>query len=81
MEGLIRKITVGRDPKNAMVYFVGMKAGRGDSHVTAIVFDLEWLHVHGKERYYVYLQQEDMSQVVWKTVADMPCIIEYDLNF
>ena len=29
MEGLIRKIVVGRDPKDAMAYYVGMRAGTG----------------------------------------------------
>ena len=35
MEGLIRKIIIGRDPKDAMAYYVGMNAGRGK--VSAIV--------------------------------------------
>ena len=26
-EGLIRKIIIGRDPKDAMAYYVGMRAG------------------------------------------------------
>ena len=37
MEGLIRKIVVGRDPKNGMAYYVGMRAGSGE--VSAIVED------------------------------------------
>ena len=78
MEGLIRKIVVGRDPKDAMAYYVGMRAGRGN--VSAIVLDAEHLHRHGSKRYLVYLQQEG-SQVLWKLVDDMPCIIEFDCNF
>ena len=50
MEGLIRKIVIGKDPKNGMAYFVGMKAGGGE--VEAIVHDQECLHKHGKNRYY-----------------------------
>jgi hypothetical protein len=42
MQGLIRKIIVGRDPKDAMAYYVGMKAGTGK--VSAIVLDEEHLH-------------------------------------
>ncbi len=49
MEGLIRKIIIGRDPKDAMAYYVGMNAGRGK--VSAIVMDDKHLHVHGKKRY------------------------------
>ena len=34
MNGLIRKIVIGKDPKNGMAYFVGMRAG--DKNVSAI---------------------------------------------
>jgi hypothetical protein len=79
MEGLIRKIIIGRDPKDAMAYYVGMKAGRGN--VSAILMDEEHLHRYNKKRYLVYLQEEDGSQVLWKAVDDMPCLLEFDLNF
>lgn len=79
MEGLIRKIVVGRDPKDAMAYYVGMRAGKGK--VSAIVLDHEHLHRHGSKRYLVYLQEEDDSQVLWKSIDNMPCMIEFDLNF
>ena len=78
MDGLIRKIIIGRDPKDAMAYYVGMRAGAGN--VSAIVLDDEHLYKYGKKRYLVYLSQEN-SQVLWKSVDDMPCIIEYDCNF
>ena len=76
--GLIRKIIIGRDPKDAMAYFVGMRAGGGE--VSAIVMDEEHLIRYSRKRYLVYLQQ-DGGQVLWKSVAEMPCIIEYDCNF
>ena len=78
MEGLIRKIIIGRDPKDAMAYFVGMRAGQGK--VSTIELDGAHLHHYGKMRYLVYIQTDD-GQVLWKSVDDMPCIIEYDLNF
>ena len=78
MEGLIRKIVIGRDPKDAMAYYIGMRAGSGT--VAAIVMDDEHLHRYGKKRYLVYLDL-DNYQVLWKAIDDMPCIIEYDLNF
>ena len=78
MNGLIRKIIIGRDPKNAMAYYIGMRAG--DGNVCAIVLDEKHLHVFNKTRYLVYLQEGD-SQVLWKAVDDMPCIIEFDCNF
>ena len=37
MEGVIRKIIIGRDPKDAMAYYVGMRAGKNT--VSAIVND------------------------------------------
>ena len=78
MEGLIRKIIIGRDPKDAMAYYVGMRAG--DGKVSAIVLDERHLYHHGKTRYLVYVQNSE-GQVLWKSVEDMPCILEFDLDF
>jgi hypothetical protein len=79
MDGLIRKIVIGRDPKNALAYFVGMAAGT--AQVSVIQLDEEFVFRTGKTRYYIFLQYPDGSQVLWKTIDDMPCIVEYDLNF
>lgn len=78
MQGLIRKIVIGRDPKDAMAYYVGMRAGSGE--VSAIVLDDEHLYKYGVKRYLVYIQN-DGGQMLWKSVDCMPCILEYDLNF
>jgi len=78
MDGIIRKIIIGRDPKDAMAYYVGMRAGNGE--VSAIVLDDKHLHNYGKTRYLVYVQRED-GQILWKAVDEMPCIIEFDCNF
>ena len=56
MNGVIRKIIIGRDPKDAMAYYVGMRAGSGE--VSAIVLDDEHLHRYDKKRYLVYIQIE-----------------------
>jgi len=45
MEGIIRKIIIGKDPKDAMAYYVGMRAGKGE--VSAIVRDEKHLHRYG----------------------------------
>ena len=79
MNGLIRKIVIGRDQKDAMAYYVGMRAGN-DGRVAAIVIDEEHLYRYSKTRYLVYLDV-DNSQVLWKAVDDMPCIVEFDCNF
>lgn len=78
MEGFIRKIVIGRDPKDGMAYYVGMKAGRGT--VSAIVEDERHLMKYGMKRYLVYIENEDET-MLWKVVDSMPCILEFDLNF
>lgn len=78
MNGLIRKIVVGKDPKDAMAYYIGMRAGHGN--VCAIVPDDEHLHRHSKMRYLVYMEAEN-TQVLWKAIEDAPCIVEFDCNF
>lgn len=78
MEGLIRKIVIGKDPKNGMAYYVGMRAG--DGKVVAIIQDESYLHKFGKCRYLVYTESKG-DNVLWKAVDDMPCLLEFDLNF
>ena len=78
MEGLIRKIVVGKDPKNGMAYYIGMRAGSGE--VSAIILDDELLYRKSIKRYLVYIEREG-SSMLWKSVEDMPCLIEFDLNF
>lgn len=79
MEGIIRKIIIGRDPKNAMAYYIGMRAGNGK--VSTIILDEEKLYKYSKFRYLIYLEDETHAQTLWKSVDDMPCIVEYDCNF
>lgn len=76
--GLIRKIIIGPDPKDAMAYYVGMRAG--PRNVTAIITDDEYLHRYSKPRYLIYVEGEE-GTTLWKSVVDTPCVIEYDLNF
>ena len=78
MEGLIRKIVIGKDPKNGMAYYTGMNAGGGK--VTAIIQDEAYLYKYGKTRYLVYIEDAEGTQL-WKAVDAMPCILEFDLNF
>jgi hypothetical protein len=78
MNGLIRKIVIGPNPKDGMAYYVGMRAGGGE--VCAIVLDEQHLHRYSKTRYLVYIEVDE-TQALWKAVDEMPCIIEFDLNF
>lgn len=77
-EGYVRKIVIGKDPKNGMAYYVGMRAGEGK--VSAIVLDTEFLHKFESVRYLVYVEKYD-EVYLWKSINQMPCIIEYDLDF
>ena len=78
MEGLIRKIVVGRDPKNGMAYYIGMRAGVGE--VSAILEDDRHLHKFGKKRYLIYIESYE-GTLLWKAIDEMPCMLEFDLNF
>jgi len=75
---MIRKIVIGRDPKDAMAYYVGMRAGAGK--VSAIVEDEAHLHRFSKKRYLIYIENEE-GTILWKSVDSMPCIVEYDIKF
>lgn len=76
--GLIRKIVIGPDPKNAMAYYTGMKVNGGV--VSSIILDDYALSVKGIKRYLVYASTEEGTEL-WKAVEDMPCIVEFDLDF
>lgn len=76
--GLIRKIIIGPNPKDAMAYYVGMRAGPRE--VTAILLDDEYLHRYSKPRYLIYVEGDE-GTTLWKSVVDAPVVIEYDLNF
>ena len=78
MEGIIRKIIIGQDPKDAMAYYVGMRAGGGK--VSTIILD-ERHHAHYSKNIYLVYISIDNSQVLWKAIDDMPCIVEFDCNF
>jgi len=75
---MIRKIVIGRDPKDAMAYYIGMRAGTGK--VSAILLDEQHLHKYGSKKYLIYTENEE-GTMVWKAVDGMPCIVEYDLKF
>ena len=77
-EGFVRKIIIGEDPKNGMAYYIGMRAG--DGSVSAIALDTEFLHKFDTVRYLVYVLKNEET-FLWKSVNQMPCLIEYDLNF
>lgn len=75
---IIRKIIIGPNPKDAMAYYVGMKAGSGK--ITLIEEDERSLFKHNVRRYNIYTQ-DDNASYLWKTIEDAPVVVEYDCNF
>jgi hypothetical protein len=78
MNGVIRKIVVGPDPKNGMAYYVGMRVQNGE--ISAIVFDDVTLHKHSVFRYVIYVSTDEGTEI-WKVIEGLPCLVENDLNF
>ena len=79
MMSIIRKIIIGTDPKDAMAYYLGMRAGGGT--VCAIVLDEKHLAKYSMKRYLVYIEIEAEGTMLWKCIDNMPCIVEYDCRF
>jgi len=81
--GVIRKIVIGKEPKNGMAYYVGMPVGPSANptgKVTAIVFDERHFHFSAKNRFLIYVETPEGSSI-WKVIDSMPTVVEMDLNF
>ena len=76
---LIRKIIIGQNPKDAMAYYVGQRAG--ESIIDSIVLDERCFVKYGILRYLVYIYNESEGTMLWKTIDDMPVLIEHDCDF
>ena len=75
---IIRKIVVGPNPKDAMAYYVGMRAG--DGKVSFIEEDEASLVRYGTRKYKIYIEKND-GTYLWKAIEEQPALIEYDCNF
>ncbi len=79
METPIRKIICGKDPKNGFAFVVGQTIyGGGTIH--AITQDGRAEQLYGRSRFLIYIENED-GTMLWKSVDEMSCVLEYDLNF
>jgi len=71
---IIRKISIGTDPLNAMNYQVGKPVMKGEY----VVYDI--IHT-GTGNFDVWVEKNGEA-VKWKTInTTMPVIIEYNINF
>jgi hypothetical protein len=75
---IIRKIVVGINPKDAMAYYLGMRAG--DGKISAIILDDKYMHQFSRSRILIYIENSE-GTILWKSIESMPCIIEYDCKF
>lgn len=76
---MIRKIIIGQNPLKAMAYYIGQKAG--ESIVDTIVLDEKYLYKYGSKRYLIYIKHPEEGVMLWKSVEDMPVLIEYNCDF
>ena len=82
MNGEIRKISVGKDyPDGVLHYQVGKTINLvGNPYkITDILLDRTFLEV-GKVVYNIYIA-DHKGKVMWKTVYEVPTVIEYNINF
>ena len=75
---MIRKIIIGTNPKDALAYFVGMRAG--DGTVVAIELDDREYTKYGTKSYDIFIESEE-GTMKWKRIEGMPVIIENDCRF
>jgi len=78
----IRKISVGKDYPNSSIHFqVGKKIRLQYKEYTVHEISInEDLLKEGSYAYDIYLRDED-AVVFWKTIKDMPVVIENNINF
>lgn len=76
---MIRKIIVGTNPLKAMAYYIGQRAG--ESVIDSIVLDEKYLIKYNRVHYLIYIKHPSDGVMLWKSVMDMPVLIEYDCDF
>lgn len=76
---MIRKIIIGVNPLKAMAYYIGQKAG--ESIVDTIILDEKYMHKYGRSRYLIYIKHPNDGVMLWKSVEDMPVLLEHDCEF
>ena len=65
---IIRKIIIGPNPKD-------------ESVIDSIVQDERCFVKYGIRRYLVYIYNKEEGTMLWKTVDNMPVLIEHDCEF
>jgi len=68
---MIRKISFGTDYKNAMHYQVGQTFGN---------ITIDTILMKAPNTYAIYVKDDEGVIFRWKTIENMPVVIEYDLK-
>jgi hypothetical protein len=77
---LIRKISVGPNPKDCMAYSIGQTVIDGNYKITDIVLNDRVMHETSVHRYDIWVEKNN-ERFLWKSVVNSTCIIENDLKF
>tara|TARA_R110000796_G_scaffold59371_4_gene136845 strand:- start:21217 stop:21462 length:246 start_codon:yes stop_codon:yes gene_type:complete len=78
---IIRKISVGRDyPNGSIHYQVGKRMNLLGTEYTISLIVLEEVE-DNKMGYNIYIENNEVGTILWKTVVDMPVHIENDITF
>lgn len=78
---IIRKISVGRDyPNGSIHYQVGKRMSLlGTEYIISLIV-LEKVE-DDKMGYNIYIENNEVGTILWKTIVDMPIHIENDITF
>jgi hypothetical protein len=69
---IVKKITVGPDPKNGFTYVIGGKFLKGT---------LEIEEIKKNDSYSIYVKKVDSTaDVHWKDIVGMPITVEYNID-
>lgn len=89
MSTIIRKISVGRDYPNGILHYQlhhKLKLKDKRYEITGIMMDRDLLEL-GKTAYNIYVKNvplsssDIVSEVLWKTIIDVPVVVENDIDF
>ena len=75
----IRKISVGKDYPNGVIHYQINKPIRlnGDQYIISSI-NLEMLADEPVFNIYI---ENNMGKVLWKTIKDVPVVLEYNIEF
>lgn len=81
--GEIRRITLGRDHKEAMSFAVGQNLSTPTHKlkITEIIFDADAFQISGASKYVIYVLVDDEKESVpFKSYENMPVTVEYNIK-